>query len=82
MKHLRLALIIFGLLIAPASGGLSLPAHTLAAAVAQRNDTVYITKSGRKYHRWGCRYLRSSCIPVKRNDAIANGYTPCSVCGG
>lgn len=44
--------------------------------------TVYITKTGKKYHAAGCRYLSKSCIPISLNDAISQGYTPCSVCGG
>jgi hypothetical protein len=50
----------------------------------QRQDpqsvTVYITRTGKKYHRAGCRYLRQSSVPIKLKDAQANGYTPCSVC--
>lgn len=45
------------------------------------NDyTVYITKTGTKYHRAGCRYLKDSKIPIKKSEAISRGYTPCSVC--
>jgi len=42
--------------------------------------TVYITNTGEKYHRDGCRYLARSKIPIKKSDAIKQGYTPCSVC--
>lgn len=38
--------------------------------------TVYITRTGSKYHRAGCRYLRKSCIPISLKDAIADGYSP------
>jgi len=41
---------------------------------------VYITKSGKKYHREGCRYLSKSKIPISLKEAIKRGYTPCSVC--
>jgi micrococcal nuclease len=41
---------------------------------------VYITRTGNKYHRLGCRYLRKSCIPISLEEAKARGYTPCSVC--
>jgi 2-phosphoglycerate kinase len=41
---------------------------------------VYITKTGHKYHRAGCRYLKSSCIAIDESVAISQGYTPCSVC--
>jgi len=44
------------------------------------SDTVYITKSGRKYHREGCRFLSKSQTPIGRREAESQGYTPCSVC--
>jgi endonuclease YncB( thermonuclease family) len=43
--------------------------------------TVYITRTGRKYHAAGCRYLSRSMIPVKLRDAIRQ-YDACSICGG
>ena len=42
--------------------------------------TVYITRTGKKYHRLGCRYLRKSCIPISLTEAKRRGYTPCKVC--
>jgi hypothetical protein len=58
------------------------PAQTLAAQqqTQTKEQTVYITKTGKKYHRDGCRYLSKSKVPVSLKDAKANGYTPCSVC--
>ena len=44
------------------------------------SDIVYITKTGTKYHREGCRYLSKSAIPIKKREAIARGYTPCLRC--
>lgn len=46
----------------------------------QGNITVYITKTGSKYHRGNCRYLRKSKIPISLEEAKRRGYTPCSVC--
>lgn len=43
-------------------------------------QTVYLTATGEKYHRAGCRYLKNSQRPVTVSDAQAGGYTPCSVC--
>lgn len=43
-------------------------------------DQVYITKTGKKFHRDGCQYLRLSRIPCSRADAQLRGCTPCSVC--
>jgi hypothetical protein len=45
-----------------------------------KEQTVYITKSGKKYHRDTCRYLSRSKIPTTLKDAKANGYTACSIC--
>ncbi len=42
--------------------------------------TVYVTKSGEKYHRDGCQYLRKSKIETTLSSAKARGYTPCSKC--
>lgn len=41
--------------------------------------TVYITRTGTKYHRAGCRYLSKSAIPISLEQAKAR-YSPCSVC--
>lgn len=51
-----------------------------AAAPTPAADTVYITKTGAKYHRDGCQHLRQSKIPIERANAIAQGYDACSVC--
>ena len=42
--------------------------------------TVYVTKTGKKYHVESCRYLRSSKIPITLESAKSQGYDPCSVC--
>jgi competence protein ComEC len=49
-------------------------------ATDTKAQTVYITQTGKKYLRDGCRYLRNSRIPVSLKDAQAKGFTPCSVC--
>jgi len=46
----------------------------------QEAITVYITKSGAKYHIDGCRYLSKSKIPITLQEAVQRGYTPCKVC--
>ena len=47
---------------------------------APQSETVYITKTGKRYHRAGCRYLSHSSIKTTVTEAKANGYTPCKVC--
>lgn len=42
--------------------------------------TVYITKTGAKYHTSGCRYLSKSKISISKKEAVAGSYTACSVC--
>jgi hypothetical protein len=41
--------------------------------------TVYVTRTGAKYHKEGCRYLSKSMIPMKLSEAVER-YSPCSVC--
>ncbi|GAB6390929.1 MAG: hypothetical protein MdMp014T_0302 [Treponematales bacterium] len=40
---------------------------------------VYITRTGKKYHRENCRYLRQSKIETTLEEA-RRSYEPCSVC--
>ncbi len=42
-------------------------------------DTVYVTKTGSKYHRAGCRYLTRSSISIPKTEAVQK-YRPCTVC--
>jgi len=41
---------------------------------------VYVTPSGKKYHRKGCRYVRSNATMYGVNEAKRAGLTPCKVC--
>lgn len=43
-------------------------------------DVVYITETGKKYHKNGCRYLKDSKIEISLSDAQSQGYEPCGVC--
>ena len=47
-------------------------------ASEEKDVTVYVTKSGTKYHRANCSHLKSK-IPILLSDAEKR-YTPCSVC--
>lgn len=51
-----------------------------AAPVSEDSYTVYITRTGSKYHRSWCSYLRNSKIAVDISKAKENGYTACSRC--
>ena len=72
------ALTLFLLGVGAAAGTAQQPAPQQQPQT--KEQTVYITKSGRRYHRATCRYLSRSKIPTTLNDAKANGYTVCSVC--
>ena len=62
----------------------ALPSVAQAPAPQQqpqsKEQVVYITKTGKKYHRANCRYLSRSKIGTTLKDAKGNGYTACSVC--
>lgn len=51
--------------------------------ITQKKDTsqseVFITKTGTKYHKAGCRYLSKSKLPISLQEAESH-YGPCSVC--
>jgi hypothetical protein len=49
-------------------------------AADKKEETVYITRAGERYHRESCQHLRRSKIAVSKKEALANGYTPCRVC--
>lgn len=46
---------------------------------APDSTTVYVTKSGTKYHKAGCSSLSRSAIPMRLDEA-ATRYGPCSRC--
>lgn len=52
----------------------------LLMAVQVQAQTVYITKTGAKYHRGTCHYLKYSKIESTVEKATKSGYTACSVC--
>jgi hypothetical protein len=61
----------------------ALPVAPQPTTQVQQNPkalTVYVTRTGKKYHRDGCRYLAASKIPISLKDAKANGYAACKGC--
>lgn len=44
------------------------------------DKTVYITKTGKKYHVEDCDYLKKSKIPIKLKDLNKDEYKPCKLC--
>lgn len=53
---------------------------TVCAVGTLEAQTVYVTRTGEKYHSSGCQYLRRSKIAIELSDALDNRYTACSVC--
>lgn len=41
---------------------------------------VYVTRSGRKYHRKDCRYVRHARFSLTLAEAMEQGFEPCRVC--
>lgn len=50
------------------------------ATTQNKSVTVYITKTGSKYHKYNCSYLKHSRYSINLKDARSRGYTPCSRC--
>lgn len=46
----------------------------------RNEDIVYITPTGKKYHRSHCRTIKGESSEIKRGDAEAQGYDACKVC--
>lgn len=45
-----------------------------------QSATVYITKTGEKYHLGSCRSLRKSRIETTVAEAKRRGFTACKIC--
>jgi hypothetical protein len=45
-----------------------------------KEQTVFTTRTGKRYHRANCRYLARSKFPINLREAQRQGYTPCKVC--
>ena len=52
----------------------------MSISVVCLSQTVYITKTGKKYHKEKCSYLRSSSIPTELSEALNRGLGACSIC--
>lgn len=55
--------------------------HVTSSSNYSNSETVvYVTYSGKKYHRSSCSYLSSSKIEIELEDAVNDGYSRCSRC--
>ena len=53
--------------------------HSEAAATAPR-EMVAVTEEGKLYHRPDCRYIHGPSRMESGEQAVADGYTPCTRC--
>ncbi len=44
--------------------------------------TVYVGKTGTKYHKQSCRTLKNGGFPMSLSEALEEGREACKVCGG
>lgn len=60
----------------------SQPENRIVSSVEDEGTLVYITTSGKKYHKWGCQYIvgKTNLIDMYISEAQDKGYTPCSKC--
>ena len=78
MRRFLLVLILLGCSLLPSISGSIVTNGVEVVDVAE--ETVYVTKTGEKYHRGSCGYLSKSKRAIGLSDAKAAGYTPCSRC--
>lgn len=64
MKHLKLLFLIIAL--------------TFVSNIS--SQSVYTTKTGKKYHKATCSYLKYSKSEITLEKAISLGYQACTVC--
>jgi hypothetical protein len=60
--------------------GQAFTTNNLVGNLTGQNYTVYVTKSGKRYHLENCRYVLGKKIPINLNEAVDEGYTPCKRC--
>lgn len=58
------------------------PESRIVSSVESEGLLVYVTTSGKKYHKWGCQYIKNktNLIDMYLSEAQDKGYTACSVC--
>lgn len=76
MRRLVTTVVTLLLVLTPA---ITVPAQTPAPRqqIQNKEQTVFISRTGRKYHRAGCSYLAYSRYPLSLKEAQQRGYGPC-----
>lgn len=54
-------------------------AHSEPASLVPRGPVV-VTRSGKTFHRPGCRFIHGPAVEKSGGQAVASGYTPCVRC--
>jgi len=80
MNRFLLLLTLFVVMLPGATGVLAFQPSTSVQSSDPQTEMVCITRTGKKYHRDGCRYLSRSRIPTTLKTAKSQGYTACKVC--
>lgn len=86
LRRLPLVVLVACLSLGGLQAPLAYSADRLALAAHEHLDddpattTVYITKTGEKYHRGGCSSLRRSQFAVSLKEAVQRGFGPCKIC--
>lgn len=62
------------------SGFTTVAESQLLETVTVKEQVVYITKTGNKYHKGSCHHLKKSKIEIKKAKAKELGYTACGTC--
>lgn len=48
---------------------------------SKKEDAVYITQNGKKYHKEGCRFIKNrETISISEQEAVSKGLVPCGSC--
>ncbi len=78
LVHIGVLMMVLGALAAVTA----IPAAQAERSEQAQEATVYVTASGKRYHRADCRTLRRSKTPksISLKEAKHKGYTPCGVC--
>ena len=73
MRHIARLLIFLCLLVSAPVAVVPFQQPVPQGQARNKTETVCVTRTGKRRHRDGCRYLRSSRIPMSLKDAQAKG---------
>jgi len=81
LKRAFIVVLVSLSILAPVAGSSATP-PVPQADTEKKECTVFVTRTGNRYHKEYCTALRKSRIAMLRSKAIEAGYTPCRRCGG